>query len=85
VDYERDPFVYPAGNVRVTLDHDIRTGLNSTDFLNPACITIPAAQDVIILEVKWDGFLPDLVRDAVRLDSRSATAFSKYAACRIYD
>lgn len=27
VDYTREPFVFSAGNVRVTLDYDIRTGL----------------------------------------------------------
>ena len=26
VDYTREPFIYPAGNVRVTLDYDIRSG-----------------------------------------------------------
>ena len=85
VDYIRDPFVYPAGNVRVTLDHDIRTGLRSTDFLNRNCPTIPVVDDAIILEVKWDRFLPDLVKDAVQVPSRSASAYSKYAACRAYD
>jgi hypothetical protein len=85
VDYERDPFIYPAGNVRVTLDHHIRTGLYSTDFLNPDCVTIPAPEDAIILEVKWDEFLPDLVRDAVQIGSRRAASFSKYATCRLYE
>lgn len=85
VDYERDPFTYEAGNVRVTLDHHIRTGLWSKGFLKPECVTIPAAEDVIILEVKWDAFLPDIVRDVVQLDSRSATAFSKYAVCRAFE
>lgn len=85
VDYERDPFIYAPGNVRVTLDHHIRTGLRNTDFLDPDCVTIPAAEDVIILEVKWDEFLPDIVRDAVQLNSRSSTAFSKYAACRAFE
>ena len=33
VDYTREPFVYAPGNVRVTLDYDIRTGLQCTDFL----------------------------------------------------
>ena len=36
------------------------------------------------MEVKWDSFLPDAVRDAVRLPGRRAAAFSKYAQCRIY-
>lgn len=84
VDYTREPFVYGPGNVRVTLDYDIRTGLNCTDFLNPDCVTIPAGNAPIILEVKWDGFLPDIIRDAVRLNGRRTGAFSKYAQCRIY-
>ena len=84
VDYTREPFVYAPGNVRVTLDYDIRTGLQCTDFLNPNCVTIPAGEPVTILEVKWDAFLPDVIRDAVQLEGRRAVAFSKYAACRIY-
>lgn len=84
VDYTREPFVFSAGNVRVTLDYDIRTGLYCTDFLNPDCITIPAGNAPIILEVKWDEFLPFVIRDIVQLESRHTAAFSKYAACRIY-
>ena len=84
VDYAREPFVFSAGNVRVTLDYDIRTGLYCTDFLNPDCITIPAGNAPIILEVKWDEFLPSVIRDIVQLESRRTAAFSKYAVCRIY-
>lgn len=83
VDYTREPYVYPPGNVRITLDYDIRTGLCCTDFLNP-CVTIPAGDAPMILEVKWDAFLPSVIRDAVQLEGRHACAFSKYAQCRIY-
>ena len=84
VDYTRDAFVFPAGNVRVTMDYNIRTGMQSVDFLNPASITVPAGNSPIILEVKWDEYLPDVIRDAVQLEGRHTAAFSKYAACRIY-
>lgn len=84
VDYTREPFVYAPGNVRVTLDDQIRTGLFCTDFLNPECVTIPAKDAPAILEVKWDTYLPDIIRDAVQLEGRRTSAFSKYAACRIY-
>ena len=84
VDYTRDAFVFPAGNVRVTLDYNIRTGLGSTDFLNPDSVTVPAGDAPAILEVKWDEFLPDVIREAVQLPGRHTSAFSKYAACRIY-
>lgn len=84
VDYVREPFVYGPGNVRVTLDYDIRTGLCGTDFLNPDCVMVPSGDPPVILEVKWDAFLPDIIRDAVELPGRMAGAYSKYAACRIY-
>lgn len=85
VDYTREPYVYAPGNVRVTLDYNIRTGLGSTDFLNPKCVTIPAGDAVTILEVKWDEFLPAVIHQAIQLEDRRATAFSKYAVCRMYD
>lgn len=84
VDYERTPFIYPAGNVRVTIDENIRTGLNCTDFLNQYCIMMPAGEPVIILEVKWDEFLPDIIKRAVQLKNCRAGAFSKYQVSRIY-
>lgn len=85
VDYTREPFVFAPGNVRITLDYNIRTALRSTDFLNSNCITIPVPDAPCILEVKWDSFLPDVIRDAVQLGYRHSTAYSKYAACRMYD
>ncbi len=85
VDYERIPFVYAPGNVRVTVDYNIRTGLRCTDFLDPDCVTIPAGlSHDIILEVKWDDYLPTVIRHAVQLKGRRQTAFSKYAQCRFY-
>ena len=84
VDYIRDPFVYDPGNVRVTIDHNIRTGVLRTDFLNPETLTLPAGDAPIILEVKWDEYLPDIIRDVVTIPGRRAAAFSKYAQCRVY-
>ncbi len=84
VDYTREPFIYRPGNVRVTFDYDIRTGMRQTDFLNPDCIMIPAGDAPIILEVKWDDYLPSIIRDCVQTPGRRVTAFSKYAQCRVY-
>lgn len=85
VDYIREPFVFAPGNVRVTLDHGIRTSMSCTDLLDPDCVTVPIKDSPCILEVKWDSYLPDVIRDAVQLDSRRSAAFSKYAASRMYD
>ena len=86
VEYRREPFVYRPGNVRVTLDSDVRTGLKSTAFLDPELPLVPVPGNQRgVLEVKWDAFLPDIIRDAVQLDGRRAGSFSKYAAARMYD
>ncbi len=85
VDYTREPFVYLPGNVRVTIDYNIRTGLMCTDFLNTNCTTVPVPMSPIVLEVKWDEFLPSIIRDIVQLKGRHTSAFSKYAICRSYD
>ena len=84
VDYVREPFIYAPGNVRVTFDYDIRTGLYCRDFLDPDSLTVPAGDAPIIMEVKWDAFLPSIIQDAVQMPGRRASAFSKYAQCRIY-
>lgn len=85
VDYDRIPFVYGPGNVRVTIDYNIRTGLKATDFLRNDLPTMCVSDNPIILEVKWDEYLPEIVRDAVQLQSAMTSSYSKYAACRMYD
>ena len=83
VEYMRVPFVYGPGNVRVTIDWNIRTGPPG-QFTNPRGLTLPVDGNPMLLEVKWDEYLPGVIRRAVALKSRGPTAFSKYAACRMY-
>ncbi len=85
VDYQREAYTYPCGNVRVTFDSDIRTGIYSTGFFDGNAPTIGVCQPgTLLMEVKYDRFLPDIVRDLVQTNARRANSFSKYAACRIY-
>ena len=71
------------GNVRVTLDENIRTGLDSLDFLRPG-VPLTRVSPYSILEVKFDNYLPEMVAQLTRLESRSASAFSKYAQARMF-
>lgn len=84
VEYDRKAYIYEPGNVRVTLDYHIRTGMLCTDFLNRHSVLIPVRDTAVIMEVKWDAFLPEIIRDAVQLKGRFSSAFSKYAVCRVY-
>lgn len=82
--YTRRAYTYPAGNVRITLDYDIRTSPAVYDFLNADAVCIPACGGTILLEVKWDEFLPDFITDLIFIPGRRSGSFSKYAQCRIY-
>jgi len=84
VEYIRVPFIYSVGNVRVTFDRDIRTGLFSTGFLTDQLPLLKTEADLVILEVKYDQFIPEHIVKVLQLDGRMASACSKYAMCRIY-
>lgn len=83
VRYTREAFLYAPGNVRVTLDGDIRAGAPE-QFLIPKKL-LPALGGLAVVEVKYDAFLPEIVKLAVQVPNRQGTACSKYALCRRYD
>ncbi|MBE5039242.1 polyphosphate polymerase domain-containing protein [Ructibacterium gallinarum] len=83
VDYERIPYVFSAGNVRITIDKNIRTGVYQKDFFDVFVPTV-SASETVLLEVKYDAFIPQFILDILQLNNRRTQAFSKYAACRIY-
>lgn len=79
--YEREAYVYSPGNVRVTIDSDIRGDSDIRNFFakdDNALKLFPMS----ILEVKWDEFLPQIIRDIVQLNTAKTKSFSKYAATR---
>ncbi|MDO5845571.1 MAG: polyphosphate polymerase domain-containing protein [Methanocorpusculum sp.] len=85
VDYDRESFIYAPGNVRVTLDTNIQTGVSSTDLFNPETPVVKAhGVPVIIMEVKYDNFLPAIIKCMVQMPNRRVTAFSKYAVARVF-
>ncbi len=86
VQYVRKPYVYRAGNVRVTFDYHIASSNDIAGFLNPRIPfrqVLPTGQS--ILEVKWDEFLPSYIKEQLELDSLRQTSFSKYYLCRKYN
>ena len=84
VSYIREPYIYPAGNVRITFDSMIRTSLYTGEFLTEYVRDISATdtpQDMF-LEVKYDAFMPAIIQDIIQTKAIRQQAFSKYGACR---
>ena len=85
VDYTREAYIYPIGNVRITFDKSIRTGLHSVNLFDNDLPTIETIDHkYIVLEVKFDEFLPQVIQDIIQVNERRATSISKYEAARIY-
>lgn len=85
VDYDRVPYVYRPGdaNVRVTFDSNIKSVRNVHSFLDKEIQgrgVLPAGH--VLMEVKFDSFLPDEVYGLLQLDGLTAGTFSKYYLCR---
>ena len=88
VDYEREAYLHPAEEVRITLDMQVRTGLNSVDLFNPRVPTIPVLDhDETVLEVKYNRVLPPYIVQLLSFACPEAvqTAVSKYTLCRRYE
>ena len=84
VSYTREPYVYEAGNVRITFDSDIRTSLFHREFLEKDMYDISALDHPgqIVLEVKYDEFIPEVIVDLIQTEGIRQQAFSKYGVCR---
>ena len=83
MDYLREPFIYGPGNVRITFDTEIKSGLYSTDFFNIDVPKIDATEPgQLLMEVKYDAYLPEIIQMAIQVNERPKTSFSKYEACR---
>lgn len=75
----------PVGNVRVTIDSDIKTSVNSIDLFNKDLPTVSVIdENMTVLEVKYDEFIPDFIKDLIQINKTTSTAVSKYASSRLY-
>lgn len=85
VEYDRYPFVYKNGNVRITFDSNVSSALQIGDFLRGGYPKRPVMPTGLqLMEVKFDEYLPDFIYRALNLDSLQQTAYSKYYLCRKY-
>ena len=86
VDYTREAFVFPMEDVRVTFDKNVRTGLRSVDMFNAGIPTYPVIDDYgMVLEIKFNRFLPTYIRSLLQLEASQRSAISKYVLCRRFE
>ncbi len=81
VDYNRSAYIYPAGNVRVTFDSALQAGRITDNIWTPDILS-DVSEGNTILEVKFNQYLPEHIRQLVCSVPGIRTALSKYVLCR---
>lgn len=85
VDYIREPYICRNGNVRITFDKQLRTGLHSLDIFDQELDPVGALDDhLMILEVKFDEYIPEYIKAGLQLEGLNRQSASKYVICRKY-
>ncbi|MDR0903840.1 MAG: polyphosphate polymerase domain-containing protein [Ruminococcus sp.] len=80
-DYEREAFTHPASRTRITLDKNLHAPLSFDIFDAP--VTLPIYDNgEVILEVKFDTFLPEFIKLLLPRNIGQPLAISKYCLCR---
>ncbi len=83
VDYDRIPYIYKDGNVRITFDTNISSSNAFNAFFDFNLPKRPVlAAGMQLMEVKFDEFLPDTIYRGLQIENLQQTAFSKYYLCR---
>lgn len=80
-DYVREALVYPFGNVRITFDKQLSTCFNTYDMFSPGAQYSRILDKDIILEVKFDKYIPESIQAALHGLKAPQAAISKYIIC----
>ncbi|MFD2670726.1 polyphosphate polymerase domain-containing protein [Marinicrinis sediminis] len=82
VDYIREAYIYPISNVRITFDKELSAGINTVDIFEPDIVTNEILEkERLIMEVKFNSFMPSHIQSMIDLNRFQRSAISKYVLC----
>lgn len=81
VEYRRDAYISSYGDVRITFDHHLMAGIFQKDLFAKRYMISAIPQDQIILEVKYTGFFPAVIRNLIQIENLQWQSSSKYVKC----
>ena len=85
VEYTRRAFVSDISNVRITLDSFVKGSSTGVDmFYDCPTLVYTLPPCYVVLEVKYDHFLPDFIRNLLPAEASMQTSVSKYVCGRTF-
>ncbi len=84
IDYIRDAYKLDYSNIRITFDKKISYNDSNFDIFNQNIKTIRLqSNDVIVMEIKFNNFLPQWFTKILKLNNPVRSAVSKYCQSRL--
>ena len=81
VDYKRQAFINPEGNVRFTIDSGFKAGAFSDDMLSQSVRYLPVEDFTAVIEIKYDDYLPSYLMDLLGGIELRQDSVSKFILC----
>lgn len=84
VEYERTAYLHPINDIRITFDTNIKGTINPYGIFSKSLSYIPLIQgENGILEVKYNDFIPSILKQVIQEVDSLPEANSKYSNARI--
>ncbi len=86
IDYDREAYMLPFNNIRITVDKNIRANNYDYNLFDEGLTCIPIIDpNYYILEVKFDHFLPNIITELLSSCHLNRTSISKYCMARLLE
>lgn len=83
VDYEREAYIVPTEDIRITFDKNIRISSVEFDLYKKGVHMYPIFnEETVVMEIKYKDFLPDWIRGILKYHTCERYAISKYCFSR---
>jgi hypothetical protein len=84
IDYLREAFVYDVNNVRIVFDRFLKSSTLHLDIFKTDPALVPQLKkEIIIMEIKYDHFIPSWIKELIQIPSFDRSAISKYCIGRL--
>ncbi|MNI06396.1 VTC domain protein [compost metagenome] len=83
VDYIREAYIESISDTRITFDKELASGLHANNLFDDQLATWQAVEGPkMILEVKFNQYLPASIRELLQMSAHQRSTISKYVLCK---
>ncbi|MCW4002950.1 MAG: polyphosphate polymerase domain-containing protein [Candidatus Bathyarchaeota archaeon] len=83
VEYDREAYIHPVGNVRITFDTNLRVDIGTASFFDGNLSTMSVIdQPAVLMEIKYNEFIPQYICGLFPDTINPQVAFGKFSMCR---